>query len=104
MGYRPHYSSGDWSAICDICGRLYEASMLQKRWDGFMCCPDDWEIRQPQDFVRGVVDKQTTPWVRDEAADQFVLFCTTRTSIAGFAIAGCMIAGSTLPVSRDGGG
>lgn len=70
-----------------------------------MCCPQDWEIRQPQDFVRGVVDKQTTPWVRDEAQDIFVTtFCTTRTSTPGYAVPGCMIPGYYSPVSIDGGG
>ena len=72
MSYRPRYTSGDWKAICDICGRLFKASVLRKRWDGFQVCPNDFEIRQPQDFVRGVVDKQTTPWVRDEATDFFI--------------------------------
>ena len=72
MSYKPRYTSGDWKAICDICGRLFKASLLKKRWDGFQTCPDDFEIRQPQDFVRGVLDKQSTPWVRDEAADSFI--------------------------------
>lgn len=37
-----------------------------------MCCEDDWEIRQPQDFVRGVPDTQIAPWLRPEPADSFV--------------------------------
>jgi len=37
-----------------------------------MCCKDDWEIRQPQDFVRGVPDTQITPWTRPEPADYFI--------------------------------
>ena len=37
-----------------------------------MCCPDDWEIRQPQDFVRGVPDTQIAPWLRPEPADSFI--------------------------------
>jgi hypothetical protein len=37
-----------------------------------MCCTQDWEIRQPQDFVRGVADTQIAPWTRPEPADQFV--------------------------------
>lgn len=58
--------------MCDVCGRKYKASNLQKRWDGLMCCHEDWEIRQPQDFVRGVQDTQIAPWLRDEASDSFV--------------------------------
>ena len=37
-----------------------------------MCCTQDWEIRQPQDFVRGVADTQVAPWTRPEPADQFI--------------------------------
>jgi hypothetical protein len=73
MSYTPRYDHGDWIADCDICGRKYKASQLIKRWDGLMCCEDDWEIRQPQDFVRGVADTQIAPWLRPEPQDQFIL-------------------------------
>ena len=96
MSYKPRYDKTDWKSICDSCGRIFKASVLRKRWDGLMVCPDDWEPRQPQDFVRGVADTQAPMWTRPEASDTFVYFaCSTRTSIAGYAIAGCMIAGNT---------
>lgn len=72
MSYTPRYDKGNWKADCDVCGRTYKSSELQKRWDGLMCCRHDWEIRQPQDFVRGVADTQIAPWTRPEPADQFV--------------------------------
>lgn len=72
MSYIPRYDKGDWIAMCDVCGRKYKASNLQKRWDGLMCCHEDWEIRQPQDFVRGVQDTQIAPWLRDEPSDYFI--------------------------------
>lgn len=72
MSYTARYDKGNWKAICDVCGRLYKATMLQKRWDGLMCCDDDWEIRQPQDFVKGQADHQIAPWLRDESANTFV--------------------------------
>jgi hypothetical protein len=37
-----------------------------------MCCRHDWEIRQPQDFVRGVADTQIAPWTRPEPTDQYL--------------------------------
>ena len=37
-----------------------------------MCCKEDWEIRQPQDFVRGVPDTQIAPWTRPEPSDSFI--------------------------------
>jgi hypothetical protein len=72
MAYIPRYDSGDWKALCDVCGREFKATQLTKRWDGLMCCRHDWEPRQPQDFVRGVDDNQTVPWSRPEPADYFI--------------------------------
>ena len=43
-----------------------------------MCCPDDWEIRQPQDFVRGVPDTQIAPWLRPEPPDAFIPVTTVQ--------------------------
>lgn len=74
MSYISRYDKGDWIALCDVCGRKYKASVLKKRWDGLMCCDDDWEIRQPQDFVRGVADTQIAPWLRDEPSNSFINF------------------------------
>lgn len=78
MSYIPRYDKGNWIAMCDVCGRKYKASALTKRWDGLMCCQEDWEIRQPQDFVRGVLDTQIAPWLRSEPSDSFVLFDLTQ--------------------------
>ena len=72
MSYTARYDKGNWKAICDVCGRLYKAGMLQKRWDGLMCCDDDWEIRQPQDFVKGQADHQIAPWIRSESSNNFI--------------------------------
>ena len=95
MSYYAKYDSGDWEAICDVCGRKYKASRLKQRWDGLMCCPQDWEIRQPQDFVRGVPDPQLVPWVRDEAQDQYVALCYTNSAVSGIAESGCAVSGNT---------
>jgi hypothetical protein len=72
LSYTSRYDNGDWIADCDVCGRKYKASALTERWDGLMCCNDDWEIRQPQDFVRGVPDTQIAPWLRPEPANSFI--------------------------------
>ena len=72
MSYTSRYDKGNWIADCDVCGRKYKASLLTERWDGLMCCPDDWEIRQPQDFVRGVPDTQIAPWLRPEPPNYFI--------------------------------
>jgi hypothetical protein len=79
LSYTPRYDNGDWIADCDICGRKYKASALSERWDGLMCCDDDWEIRQPQDFVKGQADHQIAPWLRDESSNNFIPFNFTST-------------------------
>lgn len=72
MSYTPRYDRGDWKALCDVCGRQLKASALRQRWDGLKTCDDDWEPRQPQDFVRGVADYQAPPWTRPEPSNQFI--------------------------------
>jgi len=37
-----------------------------------MVCKGDWEVRQPQDYVRGVADIQAPPYVRPEQANVFL--------------------------------
>lgn len=72
MSYKSRWDNGGWNTICDVCGRKFKNSDLQLRWDGLMTCSADWEIRQPQDFVRGVADIQAPPFTRPESSDYFV--------------------------------
>ena len=99
MSYKPSYYRGNWIAICDACGRKFKASILQKRWDGLMVCPDDWEPRQPQDFVRGVPEYISPPFTRPEALpDTFEVIpgaCGNASGISGWAISGCAIPSDT---------
>jgi hypothetical protein len=43
-----------------------------------MTCEGDWEVRQPQDFVRGVADIQAPPYVRPEQQNSFLPFFFTQ--------------------------
>lgn len=63
---------GDWNAVCYECGMKFKASTLKKHWQGYYVCPEHWEPRQPQDFVRGTADIQTPPWTQPMPADVFV--------------------------------
>ncbi len=69
---RNHYISGEWNVICDVCSEKIKAHEARKRWDGFIVCPDDWEERHPQDFVRARQDKITVPFMRPRPPDVFV--------------------------------
>lgn len=71
-----------------------KASTLKLRWDGLMVCPQDWEIRHPQELIRPIPDQSKLPWTRPEATDTFVTLsggCTVQTSqgIADIGTADC---------------
>ena len=72
MGQADFLKLGDWNAQCFECGRKFKASQLKRHWQGYWVCPDHWEPRQPQDFVRGTKDVQTPPWTQPQPAPVFV--------------------------------
>ena len=43
-----------------------------KQWQGYWVCREHWEPRQPQDYVRGVVDNPTPPWAQPQPEDFYV--------------------------------
>lgn len=92
-GRADYLELGDYNAVCYECGRKRKASMLRRHWQGYYVCPEHWEARHPQDFVRGVQDIQTPPWTQPMPADQFVYTCTLETVSAtpGLAGPGCAI-------------
>jgi len=68
-----NYLSGNWNATCDVCGKKLKASTMVQRWDGFMVCRDDFESRQPQDFVKVPKEKIAVAWTRPQTVDVFVI-------------------------------
>lgn len=78
MGKADRWKHGDWNAICDRCGFKYKGSKLRKEWTGLRVCPDCWEPQQPQDFVRGRLDRQRVPWARPDGGNAF-----TTTTLSG---------------------
>ena len=68
-----NYKTGDWNIICDVCAKKFKASEAKERWDGLVVCPDDFETRQPQDFVQTRQDKMTVPFSRPRPPDVFVV-------------------------------
>lgn len=59
-----YYISGEFNVTCDVCSRKIKAHEAKQRWDGFIVCPDDFENRHPQDFVKAQTDKITVPFTR----------------------------------------
>lgn len=56
-------------AIDDFSGFKVPLDKLERNWDGLMTVSPD--IRNPQDFVRGVKDNMSLPFARPEAPDVF---------------------------------
>lgn len=59
-----YYIPGEFNVTCDVCSKKIKAHEAKQRWDGFIVCPDDFENRHPQDFVKAQTDKITVPFVR----------------------------------------
>lgn len=64
MGRRDYFKLGDHNATCYVCGFKRKASEMKLRWDGVYTCREDWEIRQPQDFVRGLPEETAPAWTQ----------------------------------------
>lgn len=57
-------------AIDDYSGFKVHLDTLKKDWQGLLTQQPD--IRNPQDFVRGIKDDQSLPYSRPEPPDQFI--------------------------------
>ena len=68
-----YYKSGEWNLICDVCSIKYKAGKAKHRWDGFIVCPNCYEQRHPQDFVRTKQDKISVPFSRPIPQEIFVI-------------------------------
>lgn len=102
MGQADYYADGDWNAVCYECGRKRKASGLKKNWQGYYVCPEHWEPRQPQDFIRSRVDIQTPPWTQPPS-DVFATGCTPQgvSAVPGEAQPGCVVPGYLSPMYVD---
>lgn len=80
-----NYRHGSWLVICQHCGRKRHASETVKQWDGLIVCREHADIRNPQDFKRGVADRQAPPmsYINPEPTDLGVApYLTTLTADA----------------------
>ena len=98
-----YYKAGEWNVTCDVCSRKIKSGQARKRWDGFIVCPEDYETRHPQDFVRARQDKITVPYTRPIPTLVYTNipfippdpYCTFqgKQAIPGWGIPGCLIPG-----------
>jgi hypothetical protein len=72
MGRADYYAEGQYNFRCQECGQKLKSSLGRRRWDGFWVGPECWEIRNPQDFVRGIPDRQAVPWSTGDPPPVFI--------------------------------
>lgn len=72
MGQADFLRVGDYNAICDVCGRKFKFSRLRQKWDNTWACEQDWEPRQPQDYLRGIPDNMSVPLSRPDPPNLFI--------------------------------
>lgn len=60
------------NAIDDVSGFKFKRHELRRRWDGLMVDAANYEQRQPQDFVKGIIDRQVPSYVRDQVDPVYI--------------------------------
>lgn len=61
MGRKLHFKLGSYYMVDDRSGFPQRAENVRQEWTGLQVDKALWEIRQPQDFVKGVKDYQGVP-------------------------------------------
>ena len=72
MAGKDYFASGQWNFYCEFCGAKNKSSDGRKTWNGYWVCSHHKEVRNPQDFLRGVKDDQSVPWARPAQPVAFV--------------------------------
>lgn len=86
-GRADYLELGTWNAVCFECGCKRKANYLRKHWQGYWVCPEHWEPRPAQDFVKATIDNQTAPWTQPEPGDVFVVIQEYIVTLANVMIA-----------------
>lgn len=93
------YKDGGWNIICDLCGAQIKNTEAVKTWDNFYVCRFHKEVRNPQDFLRGVKENMSVPYTRSGGPELDANpHCSTtgRSGVAGYAMSGCAVASGPL--------
>lgn len=97
-GRADYLELGSWNVACAECGRKRKAEDMRKLPKGvpgaglYVCYPEHWDSRHPQEFVRGIPDRPAAPYAQLQI-DDFVDSCTLEgvSSLADLAVADCAI-------------
>jgi len=55
------FKMGDYNMVSDRSGRVIDASNARKEWTGLIVAADEFEQRNPQEYLRGIKDPQAVP-------------------------------------------
>ena len=100
MGYPPkgpadHLELGDWNATCWVCGGKRKASEMRRHWQGHWVCPEHWEPRHPQDFVRAPGGERPPPWTQpDNDTPIYSCDAESQDGRVGYGVVGCFRVGA----------
>ncbi len=61
-GPEDYFLDGNWDLRCQECYIKIKSGDARRRWDNLLVCWRCWEIRNPQDFVRGIPDDSSVPY------------------------------------------
>lgn len=62
-----YYKPKVWNVLCDSCGFKFKSDQIRKRWDGLMVDDACWETRNPQDFLRSIIETSNRlPYTRPD--------------------------------------
>lgn len=97
-GRADHLDLGSWNIACAECGRKRKNTDVRRLPPGvpgaglYVCYPEHWNARHPQEFVRGIPDRPAAPFVQLQT-DEFLPVCDLLgiSSVSDYAVADCSI-------------
>lgn len=106
-----YFVGGTFWRVCDRSGFKTRSYKTRQEWNGLIVQDKLWEIRQPQDFVKGVEDDQSVPLPRPRSVNTFLgplqTYVTVAANIADITLtvnsSVRMYAGDTVLIQLDNG-
>lgn len=67
-----YYQDGGYNVVCDRTGFKIKATGARMEWNSFFVRKESYEVRQPQDLIRGFPDRQNVDVPRPGTGDVFL--------------------------------
>lgn len=83
----------------DRSGKIYDAEDTRREWNGLIVGRDEWEIRHPQQFVRGIRHKIASPNPRPVGPDgkDLALGIANLVPVNGSVVGGSFVSSAITP-------